>query len=134
LKAKLGRQGRLRHFQIRAPIGRGPIAKARATSVARAKSPLDRRKVFVSLKVNDMPHVLFVWNNELIEYIGLHGVTPEEFEEVVLGAKQVQKSMSSGRPIVFGPTRSGRFLACVFEYLDPENSEVLPVTAYEIDE
>ena len=78
-----------------------------------------------------MAHVLFVWNDELIEYIGRHGVTPEEFEEVVLNAKNIQRSRSSKHPIVFGPTSTGKYLACVFEYLGPD--EVVPVTAYEVD-
>jgi hypothetical protein len=81
-----------------------------------------------------MPNVLFVWNDELIEYIGQHGVTPDEFEEVVLDAKTVQRSRSSGRPIVFGPTSTGKFLACVFEYTGPDETEVLPVSAFEVDE
>ncbi|GIX00461.1 MAG: hypothetical protein KatS3mg111_3793 [Pirellulaceae bacterium] len=78
-----------------------------------------------------MPNVFFVWNDELIEYIGQHGVTPDEFEEVVLDAIYVDESRSSGRPIVFGPTSTGKFLACVFEYLDDDT--VIPVTAYEVD-
>lgn len=79
-----------------------------------------------------MPHYLFVWNDELISYLAEHGVTPEEFEEVVLAAKDVRQSWSSGRPIVFGPTSTGKYLACVFELLN--NDEILPVTAYEVDE
>ncbi|MCC7084545.1 MAG: hypothetical protein IT427_06020 [Pirellulales bacterium] len=81
-----------------------------------------------------MPHVLFVWNDELIAYIAQHGVTPEEFEEVVLNAGSVQHSRSSGFPIVFGPTSTGKFLACIFEYTGPDKIEVLPVTAFEVDE
>ena len=78
-----------------------------------------------------MSHVLFVWNDELIEYIGQHEVTLDEFEEVVLNSKEIDASRSSGRPIVFGPTSTGKFLACVFEYLDEH--QVVPVTAYEVD-
>ena len=81
-----------------------------------------------------MPHVLFVWNDELIGYIAQHGVTPDEFEEVVLNAKTVQRSRSSGHPIVFGPTSTGKYLACVFEYTGPDKIEVLPVTAFEVDD
>ncbi len=80
-----------------------------------------------------MPHVIFVWNDELIAYIGQHGVTPDEFEEVVLNAWNVEVSRSTGRPIVFGPTSTGKFLACVFEYIDMEKDTVIPVTAYEVD-
>lgn len=78
-----------------------------------------------------MPHVLFHWNDEIIEYPGQHGVSPDEFEEVVLASKDVRTSRSSGRPIVFGETSSGKFLACVFEYIGCD--EVVPVTAYEVD-
>jgi len=78
-----------------------------------------------------MPHVLFVWNEDLVEYIGRHGVTPDEFEEVVVNSKDVGTSRSSGRPIVFGATSTGKFLACVYEYVDVD--QVVPVTAYEVD-
>ena len=78
-----------------------------------------------------MPHLFFIWNDEIVEYIALHGVTPSEFEEVVLASKDVRKSHSSGRPIVFGGTSTGKFLACVFEYIGPD--QVAPVTAYEVD-
>lgn len=81
-----------------------------------------------------MPHVLFVWNDELVDYIAQHGVTPEEFEEVVLNAKTIQHSRSSGRPMAFGPTSTGKYLACVFEYTGAGEDEVLPITAYEIDD
>jgi hypothetical protein len=61
-------------------------------------------------------------------------VTADEFEEVVLNATKVQRSRSSGYPMVFGPTSTGKFLACVFEYTGPDRTEVLPVTAFEVDE
>jgi len=77
-----------------------------------------------------MPHVFFVWNDEIIEYLEQHGVSPDEFEEVVLDSLYIQRNRTSDRPIVFGPTSSGRFLACVFEYLDANT--VIPITAYEI--
>lgn len=75
--------------------------------------------------------LFFVWNDEIIEYIAQHGVTVDEFEEVVLASKQVKASHSSGRPIVFGPTSTGKYLACVLECIDL--AQVVPVTAYEID-
>ena len=81
-----------------------------------------------------MPHVLFVWNDESVEYIGQHGVTPEEFEEVVLNAKTVKRSRSSGHPLVFGPTskRENSWPACSVHR--SREFEVLPVTAFEVDE
>ncbi len=79
-----------------------------------------------------MPNVLVIWNDEIIEYIQQHGVTVAEFEEVVLNARLVKRSRSSGRPMVFGGTRTGKFLACVFEYIDEDEFEVIPVTAFEV--
>lgn len=80
-----------------------------------------------------MPNVLIIWNDEIIEYIAQHGVTVEEFEEEVLFAREVGRSRSSGRPIVFGATSTGKFLACVFEYLSDDKYEIVPVTAFEPD-
>jgi uncharacterized DUF497 family protein len=81
--------------------------------------------------VNAVPHVIFIWNDELVAYLAQHGVTPGEFEEVVLDSKVVQTSHSSGRPIVFGATSTEKYLACVFEYVDED--QVVPVTAYEVE-
>ncbi len=79
-----------------------------------------------------MPSLLTIWNDEIVEYLQQHGVTVEEFEEVVLNARNVDHSRSSGRPIVFGPTSTGRFLACVFEYVSGDKYEIVPVTAFEV--
>jgi hypothetical protein len=59
-------------------------------------------------------------------------VTPEEFVEVVCDPDRVGKSRSSGRPIAFGPTSTGRYLACVYELLD--ESTVYPITAYDAED
>ena len=112
------------------PKGRGPIGR-RATTQARRLSVLPLVRECVNIYVNAMPHVFFVWNDELIEYLGQHGVTQDEFEEVVLNSREVEVSRSSGRPIVFGPTSTGKYLACVFEYVDKDT--IVPVTAYEVD-
>lgn len=85
----------------------------------------------VIIYLNDMLHVLFIWNDEIVAYLALHGVTPDEFEEVVLDSEEIGQSRASGRPIVFGETSTGKFLACVFEFID--RGTVVPVTAYEID-
>ncbi len=73
---------------------------------------------------------VFLWDGENDQHIASHGVTTEEFEHVVLHAKAVELSQSSGRPIVFGETASGRRLACVYEEID----EIMcyPVTAFDI--
>lgn len=78
-----------------------------------------------------MPFYSFVWNGSIEEYLAQHGVTPDEFEEVVCDPDEVAQSQSSGRPIAFGETSTGKYLVCVYEFLD--ESAVLPVTAYEVE-
>ena len=79
-----------------------------------------------------MPFYLFIWNDQLEEHLAGHGVTPSEFEEVVCNPDEVDRSRSLGRPIAFGGTSSGKYLACVYELLD--QTTVLPVTAYEVED
>lgn len=79
-----------------------------------------------------MSFYLFVWNDDIEEHVSEHGVTPEEFEEVVCDPDYVTESRSSQRLIAFGETTTGKYLACVYELLD--ETTVIPVTAYEPDE
>ncbi|MCC6125946.1 MAG: hypothetical protein IT426_13355 [Pirellulales bacterium] len=66
------------------------------------------------------------------KHLGLHGITPDEFEEVVCGPDDVDFSRSSRRPIAFGETSTGKYLACVYELLD--DATILPITAYEVED
>ena len=59
-----------------------------------------------------------------------HGVTKEEVEEVLETATDADISRSSGRPVVFGDTRTGRHLMVVYEEIDADT--VYPVTAYDV--
>ena len=59
-----------------------------------------------------------------------HGVTKEEVEDVLRSATDADVSRSSGRPVVFGDTCSGRHLMVVIELIDAET--VYPVTAYDV--
>ncbi len=74
-----------------------------------------------------MPFYLFIWSDQVEEHLAAHGVTPDEFEEVVCDPEEVAHSRSSGRPIAFGETSTGKYLACVYELL--HETTVLPVTA-----
>ncbi len=58
-----------------------------------------------------------------------HGVTKEEVEEVFLNAMDVDISRSTGRPVVFGETKTGRHLMVVFEAID--KNTVYPITAFD---
>jgi len=79
-----------------------------------------------------MPFWFFVWNDAIEDYIGQHDITPDEFETVVMDPDKIEASRSSDRLIAFGSTDTGRYIAAVFEFID--ESTVLPVTAYEIED
>ena len=59
-----------------------------------------------------------------------HGVTKEEVEEFFLNAMDVDISRSTGRPVVFGETKTGRHLMVVFEAID--KNTVYPITAFDV--
>ena len=59
-----------------------------------------------------------------------HGVTKEEVEEVLQKPCDVDISRSSGRPVMFGDTTTGRRLMVVYETV--ERDTVYPITAYEV--
>ena len=59
-----------------------------------------------------------------------HGVTKEEVEEVFLNAMDVDISRSTGRPVVFGETKTGRHLMVVFEAIN--KNTVYPITAFDV--
>ena len=79
-----------------------------------------------------MPFYSSIWNHQIEEHLAQHGVAPEEFEEVVHNPDEVGQSRSSDRCIAFGETSTGKYLACVYEFL--EDATVLPVTAYEVED
>jgi uncharacterized DUF497 family protein len=64
-----------------------------------------------------------------------HGITVEEVEEVLLDRhSEDTTSRSSGRPITFGYTSSGRYLAVVWEHIDDDPLTMYPITAYDAPE
>ena len=65
-----------------------------------------------------------------IQHCAEHGVNKEEVEEVLQNATDADYSRSSGRPVVFGDTNSGRHLMVVYEEIDSDT--IYPVTAYEV--
>ncbi len=77
-----------------------------------------------------MPYYDFFWNAEIIGHLEQHGVSVEDFEEVVSSPEEIGESRSTGRPCCWGEASDGRFLFCVFEKIN--DNTVIPVTAYEI--
>lgn len=79
-----------------------------------------------------MAHFDFHWNEHNVAKLESHGLTPEETEEVVENPHRLTTSRSSGRPLAFGMTTAGRFIAVVYEMIDPVTAYV--VTAYDLDD
>jgi len=65
-----------------------------------------------------------------VQHCAEHGVSKEEVEEVFENATDSDISRSSGRPVLFGDTSTGRHLMIVFEEIDADS--VYPVTAYDV--
>jgi uncharacterized DUF497 family protein len=65
-----------------------------------------------------------------VQHCTEHGVTKEEVEEALQNVTDADVSRSSGRPVVFGDTSTGRHLMVVYEQIDADT--VYPVTAYEV--
>jgi uncharacterized DUF497 family protein len=65
-----------------------------------------------------------------VQHCSEHGVTKEEVEEIFENAIDADTSRSSGRPVIFGDTCTGRHLMVVYELIDADT--VYPVTAYEV--
>ena len=66
-----------------------------------------------------------------VQHIAEHGLTKEEVEDAFAEPEGRGISRSSGLPIIFGTTSTGRFIAVVFQEVDKET--VKPVTAFDID-
>lgn len=79
-----------------------------------------------------MPFYFFLWTDESVAHLHEHGISPDEFEEVVSDPEETDLSRTTGRPIAFGTTTTGKYIACIYEQLDDIN--VFPITAYEVEE
>ena len=89
----------------------------------------------------DMRDALVDWDDPNDEggntaHVAEHGLTPEEAEFALFDEYTTfDLSDSSGRPIAFGATGTGRFIAVVFEVLNPADPLVIrPITAYDVPE
>ncbi|MHC4106483.1 MAG: DUF4258 domain-containing protein [Planctomycetota bacterium] len=67
-----------------------------------------------------------------VQHIAEHGITSREVEQVLANPIHSDMSKASRRPIVFGYTAGGRFLAVVYEPVD--ETTVYPITAFEIED
>jgi hypothetical protein len=68
-----------------------------------------------------------------VAHIAEHGITQDEVEEVVRNPDNpVEASRSSGRPITFGATSTGKFIAVIWEDVEDDPWTIYSVTAYEV--
>lgn len=69
-------------------------------------------------------------------HIAEHGLTQEEVVAALFDENTTfDVSDSSGRPIAFGSTGTDRFIAIVFEVLNPADPLIIrPITAYDVPE
>ncbi|HMP82164.1 MAG TPA: hypothetical protein PKA41_05585 [Verrucomicrobiota bacterium] len=65
-----------------------------------------------------------------VEHIAKHGLTKEDVEDVFQNPTGTDISRTSGRPVVFGETSTGRYIIVVYELVDA--STVYPITAYDV--
>jgi hypothetical protein len=66
-----------------------------------------------------------------VQHIREHDVALEEVEEVLRDRQsRTVHSRSSGRPITFGWTAAGRYLAVVWELVEADPLVLYPITAY----
>ena len=77
-----------------------------------------------------MPYYEFLWTAEIIAHLAEHGISCEDFEEVVANPERLGVSRATGRPCRWGETADGRPLFCVYEFLDERT--IIPVTAHEV--
>lgn len=70
-----------------------------------------------------------------VQHIAEHSITEDEVEEVLFDPKsETQESRKSGRPITFGRTKGGRYIAVVWEHIDDDPLTIYPVTAFDVPE
>ena len=69
-------------------------------------------------------------------HVAEHDLTPDEVDSALSDeSTSFDVSDSSSRPIAFGYTDTGRFVAIVFEILNLDDPLIIrPITAYEVPE
>lgn len=87
-----------------------------------------------------MDDVLVAWDDPddvqgNVAHIAEHGLTPEEYEEVLLDPTlDIDTSASSGRPCKFGHTSTGKHIIDIWDDVSDDPRVVYPVTAFEVPE
>ena len=82
--------------------------------------------------------LIIIWDLEddqdgnYVHIVVEHDITQDQVEEVVGDPENATVvSHSSGRPLTFGWTSTGRYLAVVWEHVGDDPRTINPVTAYD---
>lgn len=77
---------------------------------------------------------LIAWDPEENEqHVAEHDLTTDEVDAVLYSPFSEDDSHSSGRPVVFGWTPTGRFIIVVYEVEEAGGFVIVhPITAYEV--
>jgi hypothetical protein len=62
-----------------------------------------------------------------VQHMAEHDLTKDEVEEALANPEKRSTSRSSGFPVIFGETSTGRCIAVVFQEIDPDTAK--PITA-----
>jgi hypothetical protein len=85
-----------------------------------------RRQVVIIWDLEDDP------DGNYVHIVVDHGVTQDEVDDVMGDpTNPTTESDSSGRPITFGFTQTGRHLAVIWEHISEDPYMIKPVTAYD---
>lgn len=82
-----------------------------------------------------MPFLSIIWDLDddpdgNVQHCAQHSVTKQEVTEVLQNPEDTDESHSSGFPVAFGDTATGRHLIVVYEEIDAETA--YPITAYDV--
>jgi hypothetical protein len=86
-----------------------------------------------------MADVQVIWDLEddpegNVRHIAEHDITANEVEEVLqANFNEAAVSASSGNPITFGWTSTGKYIAVVFEKVQVDPPVAFPITAYPVN-
>ena len=84
-----------------------------------------------------MDETILIWDLDddpdgNVQHIAEHGLTKDEVASVFHDPSHwTTESASSGRPLTFGTTATGRYIAVVWEFVDDNPLTIYPITAYE---
>lgn len=74
----------------------------------------------------------FKWDEDTIDHIATHDVTPEEVEEVTFEGSPYIRKGRQGRRYLYGKTIGGRYLFIVYTLIGEGKTQV--ITARDMDE